>query len=349
MAEQALRIGIVGAGANTRLRHVPGFRSIPGVEIAGVVNRTPESTARAAAEFSIPRTFPDWQALVADPAIDAVLVGTWPNLHCDVTCAALAAGKHVLTEARMARNLAEARRMQAAARARPELVAQIVPSPFGLAQAEFVRNLIANGYLGDLRELVVIGADDLFWDYSVPLHWRQDRELSGLNVLAMGILHESALRWTPSPTRVFAQSQTFEPQRPDLVRSGSDPVTVPDSVQVLTQLPGGARSLYHISGTVLFGPGKQIHLYGSLGTIKLEAAPHERLLCGRPGDEALREVEIPPEQLGGWRVEEEFVGAIRGQEPVRFTDFDTGVQYMEFTEAVARSSGTGLPVNLPLE
>ena len=88
----------------------------------GVVNRTPESTALVAADFQIPRQFPNWQTLVADPAIDAVMIGTWPNLHAEVTCAALAAGKHVLCEARMARNLAEARLMQAAASANPDRV-----------------------------------------------------------------------------------------------------------------------------------------------------------------------------------------------------------------------------------
>ena len=48
MAAQPLRIGIVGAGGNTRLRHIPGFRALKGVEIVGVVNSTPESTDRVA-------------------------------------------------------------------------------------------------------------------------------------------------------------------------------------------------------------------------------------------------------------------------------------------------------------
>jgi hypothetical protein len=51
---------------------------------------------------------------------------------------------------------------------------------------------------------------------------------------------------------------------------------------------------------------------------------------------------------GGWRVEEEFIRAIRGEEPVQFTDFGSGVRYMEFTEAIARSLESALPVSLPL-
>ncbi len=46
MVSKKIRIGIIGAGANTRLRHIPGLRAIDGVEIVGVVNRTPQSTAR---------------------------------------------------------------------------------------------------------------------------------------------------------------------------------------------------------------------------------------------------------------------------------------------------------------
>jgi predicted dehydrogenase len=349
MTPKQIRIGIVGAGANTRSRHIPGFRAIPGVELVGVVNRSAESGNAVAAEFGISRVFPDWKSLVHDPQVDAICIGTWPNMHCEVTCAALAAGKHVLTEARMARTAAEAHRMLAAAQSHPELVTQIVPSPFGLVQNAFVRKLLDDGYLGDLREVIVIGADDTFWDYSELSHWRQDAEISGVNVLTLGILHESVSRWVPATTRVFSQTRLFEPKRPDRDSQGLVETTVPDSVQVLTQLEGGARGIYHFSGIDLFGPGKQIHLYGSRGTIKYLIAPEERLLCGRAGDKELRIVEVPAAERGGWRVEAEFICAIRGEEKVRLNDFATGVRYMEFTEAVARSAALNLPVDLPLK
>ena len=47
-----------------------------------------------------------------------------------------------------------------------------------------------------------------------------------------------------------------------------------------------------------------------------------------------------------FQTEEEFISAIRGQESVRFTDFATGLKYMEFTDAVHRSAETNLPVEL---
>src|SRR3954471_3241124 len=134
-----LRVGLVGAGGNTRSRHIPGLRAVEGVEIVAVCNRRPASTAAAAREFGIPRTFDDWRDLVADPDVDAVVIGTWPYLHCPVTLAALEAGKHVLTEARLAMNAAEARLMSEAASKHPHLVAQVVPSPFGLAGEAVMR------------------------------------------------------------------------------------------------------------------------------------------------------------------------------------------------------------------
>lgn len=343
-----IRVGIVGAGENTRLRHIPGLREVTGVQIDAVANSTAASTARVAAEFGIPRQFPTWQSLVADSSLDAIVIGTWPNLHCEVTCAALAAGKHVLCEARMARNVTEARAMQAAALAHPDRVAMLVPSPFGLYSEAEIQHLLNDQFLGELREIVVIGADDQFHDYSKFLHWRQDADISGVNVLSLGILHEAALRWVPQPTRVFAQTQTFEPVRPNPAGSGNRSVTVPDSVQVLTQLPGGARGIYHFSGIDLLGPGKQIHLYGSSGTIKMTFGTEEKIFIGRVGDTQLRKLTVPAERRGGWRVEAEFIGAIRGEEPVRHTDFATGLKYMEFTEAVSLSAAKGIPVELPL-
>ena len=247
----------------------------------------------------------------------------------------------------MARDVAEARRMLDCSLQHPELVTQIVPSPFGLVHHDYVVRCLEDGKLGDVRELVVIGANDQFRDVTQPLHWRQDRGISGRNILALGILHETAIRWVPDPTRVFAQQSTFLPTRPNADGTSAE-VTVPDSVQIVTQLTGGGRGLYHLSGVDRFGPGLQVHVYGSNGTLKLKLAGQEQLLEGYGSDAEMRLVDLPQEQRGGWRVEAEFIGAIRGEEPIRFTDFATGVRYMEFTEAVGLSCEQARPIDLPL-
>lgn len=76
-------------------------QDIPGVCITTVCNRTPASSHAAAQALGIPGVAADWRSLVADPAVDAVVIGTWPYTHAAMACEALAAGKHVLCEARM--------------------------------------------------------------------------------------------------------------------------------------------------------------------------------------------------------------------------------------------------------
>lgn len=343
-----IRVGIAGLGANSRLQHVPKLKACDDVEIVGVVNRRPESTAAAAQEFGIPRTYETWEQLVADDEIDAVVISTWPYLHCPITLAALEVGKHVLTEARMAMNADEAHQMLEASRRHPELVTQIVPSPIGFHADRVIKRMLNDGYLGDLREVIVIGSNDSLADAKASIHWRQSAEYSGMNALFMGIMHETLIRWVPDPTRVYAQSGIYTPQRRDAESGEMVEVGTPDVVHVLTELSNGARGVYHLNAGIHFGPALQIHLYGTDGTLKYEFEPKDRLLAGKKGDDVLKEVTIDPGEAYDWRVEEDFVEAIRGQREIDMTDFATGVRYMEFTEAVARSSMTKQALALPL-
>jgi predicted dehydrogenase len=72
-----------------------------------------------------------------------------------------------------------------------------------------------------------------------------------------------------------------------------------------------------------------------------------KLYGGQRNDEGLSEIEIKPDLGGAWRVEEEFINAIRGIEEITHTSFQDGVRYMEFTEAVTRSAQSGEKINLP--
>jgi len=354
MASQRVRIGLIGAGANTRLRHIPGLRAVAEVDIVAVCNRRPESTAAIAREFGVPRSHSEWQDLIDDPDIDAVTVGTWPYLHCPITLAALERGKHVLTEARMSMNAAEAHRMLKAARQHPELIAQIVPSPFGLKGHYVMRELIDSGYLGELREVHVSSMNAGLADPAAPLSWRQDATLSGYNMLTLGIVHETLLRWVPPPVRVLAQVHAHLASRTDPASGVLRPVGTPDSVQAVAVLANGARATYHFSGVTPFGQSAGIYLYGSDGVIHYDLLEDRifgaRRHTGRSGIKTseLEEIPIPSEKMRSWRVEADFVDAIRTGAPIQFTDFATGVAYMEFTEAVARSAERGEPVDLPL-
>ena len=344
-ANDSIRIGLVGAGANTRLRHIPGFQAIDGVEVVAVANRSVASGQRVADEFGIPQVYGNWQDLVNSPDVDAVCIGTWPYMHCPITLAALDAGKHVLTEARMAMDAAEAKEMLQASRSSPGLVTQVVPSPFTFKVDRAIQDLIAEGYLGDLVAIEARVTQNSFPDFRGPLHWRQDRAVSGYNILTMGIWYEALMRWVGPATEVFAMSRVVVPQR--LNDDGQViPVTIPDHLDILCTI-GGAQAHLAFSAVTGLGAASEVWLFGAEGTLHLDGRTMT-LSGGKRGDRSLSEIAIDPEKEGAWRVEEEFVNAIRGLEPVTRTSFQDGAAYMEFTEAVTRSAQARQTVYLPL-
>lgn len=343
MGEKSIRVGIVGAGSNTRQRHIPGLRAQAGVEIVCVANRSRESSARVAEAENIPEIAADWRELVVRPDLDAVVIGTWPNLHCPVTLAALAAGKHVLTEARMAMNATEARRMLEASRARPDLVAQIVPAPFTLGVDRCVQRLLREGFLGELLTVDLRVADGAFLDPSAPLGWRQDVDKSGLNVMSLGIWYESIMRWVGEAVSVMAAGRTFVRQRLDgqgVLRA----VRVPEHVAVLAQLACGAQAQICVSSVTGLARQSEVLLCGSEATVRFADGI---LSGGRRGEAGFQPIVIPIDERGEWRVEEEFVSAIRGCESVTHTRFEDGLKYMLFTEAVAISMAERREVAIP--
>jgi predicted dehydrogenase len=251
-------------------------------------------------------------------------------------------------------NAAEAHQMLAAARRHPRLVCQIVPSPYGLKGDTVMRELLQEGFVGPLREVHVYSRNGALADPAAPLSWRQDAALSGVNMLTLGIVHETLLRWAPPPLRVLAQAHAFTPERIDPESGVRRAVGTPDSLQVLAVLKNGARASYHLSGVTPFGQGAAIQLYGSDGVLyydllndRIQGISRTRGTGPAPA-ELLREIPIPAEKERGWQVEADFVDSIRLGTPVQLTSFETGVAYMEFTEAAARSARSGVTVKLPL-
>jgi predicted dehydrogenase len=341
MAEKTIRVGIIGAGDNTRKKHIPGLQAIPGVEIVSVCNRTPESSKRVADEFGIQTVYHNWWELVDAGDTDAVMIGTWPYMHERMTVRALNAGKHVMCEARMARNLSEAQSMLAVSKAKPHLVAQIVPSPFSLGVDKAIQRLLAEGYIGDPL-VIEIRAGSTFSNPDAPMHWRQDYDLSGLNIMAMGIWYEALMRWVGEANEVSAMGKVFTKMRKD-ANGVMKAVRVPEHIDVLANMNCGAQLRLTVSSvTGLAGPDVAT-IYGSKGTLRFTGG---QLLGAQKGADALQPVEIKPGEAGSWRVEEEFINAIRGKEVITHTDFETGVKYMAFTEAVSRSMVEGRTVSV---
>ncbi len=330
MIDSVIRVGVVGAGGNTRLQHIPKLQAIDGVEVVAVSNRSVASGQAVADEFGIETVREHWSELISDDSLDAIVIGTWPNLHAQVSIAALEAGKHVLCEARLARNVAEARRMISAAERQPRLITQVVPSPFTLPLDATVSRLIGEGYLGELVAVEIIERSG-FADPGAARSWRQTTEISGVNLMTLGIWYEPLLRWVGEASWVMAAGRTVITRRP--AADGTfEPVDVPDQLEVIGALTCGAQLRIGISQVIGHAPPNGIWLYGTDGTLRISDGG---LFGGRRGDDQPAPIAVPDGV--GWRVEEEFIGAIRGSEPIRRTTFADGLRYMIFTEAVWRS------------
>jgi predicted dehydrogenase len=147
---------------------------------------------------------------------------------------------------------------------------------------------------------------------------------------------------------VVARASKLIPVRRDAEAEGKKVrVGTPDSVQVLTTHADRSIGIYRLTGLALHHGGTGVTLYGSRGTLVYDLGA-DVLRGSRRGSAVLEPLEIPAGLRGGWNVEADFVAAIREEKPVTRTDFESGARYMQFTEAVARSSRHEKPVDLPL-
>lgn len=324
--------------------HIPGFQALEGIEVAAVCNRSRASSEKVAEEFGIPEIFDDWKKLVSSDEIDAVCIGTWPYLHCSVTVEALRQGKHVLCEARMAMNAEEARQMTASSKKHPELVAQLVPAPFTLPLDATIISLIKSGFPGDLLAVDLRVCQNGFIDKTSPLQWRQDERLSGFNTLTLGIWYETLMRWIGPVKNVTARGRIFVKERKN-AGGKKHTIKIPDHLDVIADMECGALASMIFSAVTGHTPPPEVWLFGSEGSLKIDVTSRT-LYSGKRGDQGLKEIAIPEKDQRGWRVEEEFVNAIRGLEKVKLTTFEDGLRYMEFTEAVCRSSRSGRTIRV---
>jgi predicted dehydrogenase len=329
---QKLRIGIVGAGNIVRTRHLPALKRHPEVEIVAVSNSTYESSEKFCGE-NLPHATPmrNWPELVALPDLDIIWIGTPPYMHSAVTISALEAGKHVFCQARMSMDLAEAEEMLAASKRYPELVTMLCPPPFGLRADLLVKKILAENYIGRPHHVRLQSFTSNYLDPDAPPHWRQKIEISGLNTLTLGIYVEVLQRWLGDITGVFARGRIIYP-----VRQGYE-VIIPDLLAVLCSFENGAEGVLEFSGINALAPGDWLEIYGSAGTLTYDFGS-DVLQAGKLGDHALHVVDLPAELAREWRVEEDFLAAVKSKGRIRPNpDFEDGVRYMRVVQAVADS------------
>jgi predicted dehydrogenase len=217
----------------------------------------------------------------------------------------------------------------------------LVPAPFGFADAT-IRRLLATGAIGELR------AVRLSWSGGIAPtgrdQWRRERRHSGNNVMTLGILYETVARWLGHATEVSATLRNFAPTQagPDGTAIAAD---VPDVAAVIAGFPGGVVASFAVAGYGRPDPVNGATLVGTLGVLRVDMAG-SRLEIAPAGTADFAEVAIPDDERWSWRVEADFVAAIRDGEPVRLTDFATGERYMAFTDAVHEADRAGRRVAL---
>ena len=353
-----IRIGIVGAGGNTISAHLPKLINQNGVEVVSVANRSIASGEKVAKKFNISKVFDDWQNIILDDEVDAICIGTWPYMHSAITIEALEAGKHVLTEARMAMNSDEAELMHNVSKNYPDLITQIVPAPHTLPYDKTIKQWVTEE-MGNLILFDVKSSTGEFINYDREMHWRENRDLSGNNIMHMGIFYEAGMRWLGTAASVMATSSVNVKKRISPDTGQVSEISIPDHLEAIGEMNIGGN--FHIShSTVLGGAEKiEIFIYGTDSTLKIS----EDINCTTP--QSFNTVKLKLETLkkgtnkwkilkpkktnvGKWRVEEEFINAIKGKEKITHTTFSDGVKYMQFTDALKISSDLNKKVFLPL-
>ena len=91
-------VGVIGAGRIGRLHIEHLAQNIPEVELIAICSLDPVNIESLSGQFNVPKVMTDYNALLADPRIDAVLVASSTDTHVEISQAAAKAGKHVFCE-----------------------------------------------------------------------------------------------------------------------------------------------------------------------------------------------------------------------------------------------------------
>ena len=168
-----ISIGVIGAGDFAKSVLLPGLKALPGVRLAAICSATGLSAQHAAKRFGIAACASDADAVLDDPAINAVVIATRHNLHASLAIRALQRGKHVFVEKPLALNEEELRAVVEASSAAPSTLLMVgYNRRFAPATREMLRFL--GPRTGPLAVHYRVNAG-----YLPPEHWMHDLEEGG--------------------------------------------------------------------------------------------------------------------------------------------------------------------------
>lgn len=222
-----IRIGLLGASRVSLYAVIEPAMAVEGVSIDAVAARDPARAATFATENGIPQVAADYDALVANDAIDLVYNGLPPAGHAHWTIAALEAGKHVLCEKPFAMNAEEARAMVAAAERTGRHLIEAYHYRFHPLFAR-VLELVDSGRIGAVREI------DAHFNVAIapmPGEIRYEPELGGGAMMDLGCY---CMHWARSVMRA----------EPEVLSASAEQYASGVDVAMLAVLefPGGAQA-----------------------------------------------------------------------------------------------------------
>jgi predicted dehydrogenase len=361
-----IRVGIVGAtvtqggsgwGANA---HVPALKVLPQYQLLAVCTAHEDTARASAAEFGAARGFHRFGDMVAAPDVDLVVVCVRVPGHRELVMAALGAGKPVLCEWPLGKNLAEAEEMATLARQRS--LTTIVGLQARSAPAiMYARDLVREGYIGQVLAANLSCVVQAQLQRGPGRIWQGVRA-NGANVLTITGGH--AIDALCAVVGEFAEvSARVATRIPEWRTLEGTPVTVdsPDSITVVGRLVGDAEVAVNVAAVPSNPGGNRIEIYGREGTLVLRAdgsfnTGSSQLLAGR-GKEPMAPMPAPakyavaPESTPAgpsYNVAQAYARAAdalrrRGSFDV---DFDLAVQRHKLIDAIERSSATGRTVML---
>ena len=150
MNMKTLKVGVIGIGVIATTKHIPALVKRDDVEVVALCDVEREKAEKAKADFNLNAAiYTDYKELCSNPELDVVHVCTPNPLHCEMTLAALAGGKHVHCEKPMACSYEDTQKMIAAAKAAGKKLTVGLQWRYNPAPLK-MREMVEKGELGDI-------------------------------------------------------------------------------------------------------------------------------------------------------------------------------------------------------
>jgi predicted dehydrogenase len=270
MSIDRLNVAIVGMGLWGARAHLPAFSARDDVAVVALVDPCRDIARDLADEYRVPRTFPDVHALFAECTdLHAVVFATPTDTHHDLVMRAFAAGVHVLCEKPLAYDVAQGQRMAEAARA-AKLVAKMGFVFHGSPSVQRIKQLVDDGFIGELQLFESISVNAQFADPQRPLHWKMRRERANGGVFVEYGSHSVDLaQWFGGPiSSVVAHGVTLIPERPAADGAAErSTVDVEDVASWIATYASGGEALFRTGWASLPVGGGGLRVYGSRGSL----------------------------------------------------------------------------------